>query len=365
MKMHIFLDTNVIYDDYFFERFYTKLLIDICRENGYKLYMSRIVLEETRGKYLEKVRSTVKELIRVKGNTEKNKLPIKIEFDSSNTEEEANQRFSHQIESFVTEGILEIIEMDSIIFDSLIYKTINLKKPYGINNQYKDTLIWLSYAAFVEKNQLDSSYLITDNKSDFLEDDGNIHKDLLEDTKNIVIYRSLKQLFQEVDILTEHEERYRFIQDVEDDYLISKLETIKHKIEDYFLDIIDRIGDISELHDDYFMGGYVTSSGMEPIITEIVEYDFYELNGKLNILGNFVASKELEVYLYNPVYESKEDKHQFAGTGDLLISFNFSIEIDQNHEINNIDISDPYITNYKDYVEMFRGEHEFFDNYTD
>lgn len=60
--MNIFIDSNILFQDYFFENKSNKKLLEYCKEGLLKLYMSEIVRLELRRQFQKELESKNKEL---------------------------------------------------------------------------------------------------------------------------------------------------------------------------------------------------------------------------------------------------------------------------------------------------------------
>ncbi|WP_187445545.1 PIN domain-containing protein [Bacillus infantis] len=364
--MNFFLDTNILYDDYYLERFYTKLLVEFAEESTNKIYLSRVVYEEYKQKYRNEILKLKSEVQTLKAKGEKLRA-FELEVNLDSFEVDNMSKFKSNIDNLVAEGILEIIEPTDEIFPLLLEKTFSLKKPYGENNQYKDTLIWLTYADFAEKHSLNDCFIITNNTRDFAEENKKgLHKDLLADSQRFKLFNSIKDLFQNVEQLSLFEERYRFLDALNSEEIIKHISQrgvdLLHDLAEMY---VSEISDISILCQDYFMGGYVEMSGGIDIREIKNNFESFYMDEKIYITGYALLEVPLEVYLYNMGHDSREDKYLYAGGGDLLLSSKFELVLNQEYEMIEILAGPLNIEKYKDYIEMFREEHEYFDNYTD
>ncbi|MFF2455152.1 hypothetical protein [Peribacillus simplex] len=125
-----------------------------------------------------------------------------------------------------------------------------------------------------------------------------------------------------------------------------------------------------DIHDDYFMGGYVSPSMYGQVNNiQLVEVDIY--GGNITVAVNLEVEMDVEVYLYNPTHDDRIDKFQYAATDTMevqesvifLIPINVDKELDEDTfslkeyikgtEIGNLNV-EIIATKNIDHTDMFR-----------
>ena len=102
--MNIFIDSNILFEDYFFEKKSNAKLLDYCKRDLLVIYMSEIVLKELRRQYHNELKLKIKEIEKLK--KESRRLKIKVEYqeivieDNLKDFDEFYQELKH-LDSFV------------------------------------------------------------------------------------------------------------------------------------------------------------------------------------------------------------------------------------------------------------------------
>ena len=110
--------------------------------------------------------------------------------------------------TLVKDGFLTILYSDNNLLPEIIERSVNKLKPFSENKtELKDTIIWLTYARYVEENDTQDCILLTDNVTDFCDMElpekviVEVHKDLKKDSTRFKIYRNTKELFRKPECL--------------------------------------------------------------------------------------------------------------------------------------------------------------------
>lgn len=196
--MFLYLDSNIIYMDPFFSKPDTLILLDTLEKNGGKIFISDIVLQESKNNLSKKL-NELKENIESKAqdffkhaNVETHDFESTIFFDV----ESSIERFEKRINELAEQHLLEIIDHNDVdakfFLDDIIYRSLNNIKPFkDKKEEFKDTVIWKTYVEHVKKQSGSNFFFISNNKSDFYKEspqkgDSNqkvyLHEDLLKDT---------------------------------------------------------------------------------------------------------------------------------------------------------------------------------------
>lgn len=140
--MNIFIDSNILYKDYFFENKFNKKLLNIAKEKDINIHLSIVVIKELRRQYgnlLSEKNKVVKELL-------EDNLKLKIEFanlQEVNIEDKLNSfdKFYDQLEN---DEIITILDFDNDFLPKLVDRAVSRKMPFREDkSEFKDAVIWL------------------------------------------------------------------------------------------------------------------------------------------------------------------------------------------------------------------------------
>ncbi|WGT37671.1 PIN domain-containing protein [Lysinibacillus sp. 1 U-2021] len=186
--MHLFLDTTVFYDDPFLQKPHMKNLLNIFKQHDFKVYVSSVVLMETRHHYEEKVRENINSFNKsAKYLQDKHRGYFRdIYQDVEKEVEYCRDRFDRYYTN--SEQII-VLEYDNNLLPELVNRSIYRIKPFTEKKQeFRDGIIWLTYARYTEENCLENCIFITNNSTDYLNKQ-ELHKDLQKDTTRISIFQ--------------------------------------------------------------------------------------------------------------------------------------------------------------------------------
>lgn len=220
--MIIYIDSNIFYDDPFLAKTSFSVLLDKLKERNGLIKMSEVVYSETLNNLLSKNIDVAREGLQKSGRQltkylagsgleEKYRLPL---ID----DEEIRNSFYKRYKDLTTEGVLEIINHDSIdkdyLMNDILNRALNCIRPFSKGKEeFKDTIIWHTIIEDIKKHNYKRCYFISGNNSDFFnkESDGKkikkeLHKDLLNDIPidvDLVSFQSLKEMIDEIKRLSE------------------------------------------------------------------------------------------------------------------------------------------------------------------
>lgn len=164
--INVFIDSNILYEDYFFENKSNNTLLEFCKEGTINIFMSEIVKLELRRQYEKEISEYLRQFNRLNKNSERLKINIKspefskIEeyldiFDSFYNDLNGNDNFHYL--NFENEFLGDIVD-----------RAINRKKPFTEQKtELKDAIIWKTYSKFVEDKNLEDCIFLTNNTNDF------------------------------------------------------------------------------------------------------------------------------------------------------------------------------------------------------
>lgn len=222
--MNIFLDTTVTFSDPFLKKNYNRNLLKLAREyNDIIFYMSEIVYKETKRHFERNVRENLEVLDKTKSKLQNFKRGyFTTSEDGSEKIEREVEYLLDELEMFYSElqkeGSLHILDCPDNILPELIHRSVNRIKPFKEKkSEFRDAATWLTYAKYTEQRSMSNCYFVTDNVTDFLDDNKkNIHPDLLQDSERFKPFVNLMKLAQEDKKVKEYlEEKQKKEQQIE------------------------------------------------------------------------------------------------------------------------------------------------------
>ena len=203
-------------------------------------------------------------------------------------------------EEYEKEGIIIRLETKNEFLPEVIERSIKRKKPFTENKQeFRDCLIWLTYADKVESDKLENCFFITTNSSDFYDKEGNLHEDLVQDSKNIKLHKDVHQFMEN------------------EDEMLKKLEDKKYIIDNY-----------SDLDINIIMSNKILNEYIAKEVTNFVQsLSSYQLSG---IYDENVDRAELEEFyiheLDNSYSDVNIDKKQVIYFANILVKAKISLK---------------------------------------
>jgi len=342
---NVFIDTTELYNDPFLKNNHNRILLKLSQNGIINIIISKLVLLETENHVKEKYEEISNDL-----KTIKNKIDI-INHKSSNVLENVKiniddkvTQFNNYYNELKENKVIEIIDIDNNLLPEVIDRAIKSKKPSSKHkNEFRDCIIWLSYAHYIKSNYLDDTLFITNNTSDFYnKEKDQLHDELMEDINpfDITLYKSTKELFdKKVELLKSLESR-------------EELENIREQVDFDFLTnylnnndeccLFDEISNyISELDIDKFVYGYnmtgtpelanIENIKISMISTEIIE-KLLLVNGEAELIC------DVDINCYNPSYNDVEDKYFCFDSISVKFQLLFSLYVDENKKISDFEI---------------------------
>lgn len=346
--INVFIDSNILYEDYFFENKSNNTLLEFCKEGTINIFMSEIVKLELRRQYEKEISEYLRQFNRLNKNSERLKINIKspefskIEeyldiFDSFYNDLNGNDNFHYL--NFENEFLGDIVD-----------RAINRKKPFTEQKtELKDAIIWKTYSKFVEDKNLEDCIFLTNNTNDFCvkNDKKKIHPDLEKDTTRFSVLNSSFE-FIKINGTKLDSPEYRFQAYIEhfsldDAYVYTAItEYFEKNVFDAISLKVDRLHP-SEIFsgNDYYFDGYLQDYNSEIIECNNVDYEI--IDDKALISGILLASSNVDVLEYNFAKDFGEDS--YVSTGEHIFQFKIFFNFDfyegesfKDFEITNIDL---------------------------
>lgn len=346
--MNIFIDSNILYQDYFFENKSNKKLLDYCEEGLLKLYISDIVRLELKRQFQKEIEEKNREIKKIIKDSKRLKIQEEIVEISLIKQLEKFDDFYNKLKIYDN---FYLLPYKNDFLPDIVDRAINRKKPFTEEkSELKDAIIWKTYSEFVESNDLNECILLTNNTSDFCtkKDKSKVHPELIKDTdKFSVIHKSFEFIKVYATDLESPENKFQvYINqiDISPDYVLDIINRNFEKIiEDRMHNKIDNLNPSDILNAEYFFDGQLTSYGCEILNCEEIEHEI--LSETALISGIVYASCEVEILEYNSVRDSGEDRFSSVGEKNVIfkIYFNFDMEKDEIYsdlEITDLEIAD-------------------------
>ena len=344
--MNIFIDSNILFQDYFFENKSNKNLLQYCKEGLLKIYMSEIVRLELRRQFEKEIKATNKDLEKIHKNITRLKLGDDVKIISIENQLKKFDTFYRRL----TDNNFIILNYQNDFLPDIVHRAINRIKPFTEEkSELKDAIIWKTYSNFVEENVLDSCILLTNNTSDFCtkKDKSNVHPELLIDTKRFKVvntsFHFIKEYGSEIESPENKFQAY-FKQIEITEKFVSRVikDNFQKEIYNNVHARIDFLHPSEVMDEDYIFDGQLVPYDVEIFDCEEIEFEI--LSDKALISGIVYASCETEVLQYNPVRDPGEDSHTSVAEVVItyMIQFNFDLRQSENYsdfEITDIEIS--------------------------
>ncbi|MGG4499083.1 PIN domain-containing protein [Brevibacillus reuszeri] len=242
--MNVFLDSNILFSDPFFKGNFERNFLTTLKNINGKLYLSDVVYKETINNYRREVKKRRKKYSSAYGHLIKilSSVPAyTLQDDEIHVQELIT--FYDELQEL---GLLVIVEHNQFdIFSKIVNRAIDNKKPFADGKEeFKDTVIWLSYAHFVEDKSLSDCFFITNNSSEFFNSTKTeLHPDLLEDTSSIKGYLSIEAFMTaESELISEANEEAYFekILDLGGSEKVRSMSYIGDLVREYFTETINQ-----------------------------------------------------------------------------------------------------------------------------
>lgn len=372
--MNIFLDTNALYKDPFLSRGNNTILRRLARHEDVKLFVNQTVYSEllrSHQTFLEKqVKAADEALSKLISYLNKERDTLDIDVDTEDLIADLKSHFSRleeeeqlKIVPYDTDVLQDIVEVDMYEKAPFIKKEQLTNKggqkvPYT-KKEMRDAIIWYSYQRYIEKNDLKDCYFISNNTREFGDEnagktpDGepySFHPEIAENSK-LIPYRNandflvhnageVKSLFLDLYTKILSDDLYGKVYEELKNGLAEELiityfeEQILSQTQNFLSD-----KDVEDLHEDYFIGGYISALGGYIRSIEFLDFDIY--GDEITVALDITVEMDVEIYLTNPVYDDRHEKYQYQGINTIEVEENviFILPIDTEKDIDETDFS--------------------------
>lgn len=346
MSYLIFIDTNVVYNDFFFKSNAMKKLLKFTRHEPVNLCITKFNYYEIIKKYRDNVRPILKKVREVKKDISKDMEKLKVSnlFDIGNLKAEKYvDQYRVFIEEFIDRNRIQLVDYPSgkFVTKEISEKYFSEMKPFEENKEsFQDAIIWESIVEYCNNEKPKNVVFISNNTKDFANKEKNkIHKHLEKDIEGLIFYKSIGEFI-------EHEEdnlKDYFVDNYKYDtkLLIEKLEyyfdgnsTLNYTIHDLLIN--------SEFQGEYISGwGNHSDINSKEFSIDEVTLDIEENKLLISFIVKLDVSFNIETI--NPNYErgdygdgllTEHDNTRIYMQGDI----SYSIEREEMNDYVEIDI---------------------------
>ncbi|MFQ6584903.1 PIN domain-containing protein [Priestia megaterium] len=354
--MNIFLDTNVFYNDPFLQKGKNPILLRLARHEDVKLFINETVYSEILRQHKafldQKINSANDALAKIMPflNVRRDQFDLKVKLSDLLSD------FSGQFEEFKEEERLHIIPYDADVLKHIVDNDMFDKPPFvkikQLTNkddkkitykkkEVRDSIIWHSYQVYIEKMCIEDCFFISNNTKEFGVDGSSkgpkeqpypLHPELSKNDK-ITAFRTvhdflaynndkIKDLFQDTELHTQilSQELYDQVYDELEDGLAEEL-IKKHFKDQIFYETFSYLSEkqTDDIHEDYFMGGYISPSTDGEITNfSLEEVDIYGEDIVVAVYAD--VEVDVDIYLYNPVHDGRHDKFEYHSTDTVKVT---------------------------------------------
>lgn len=215
--MNIFLDTNIIRQNFDLSSNNFKALFDFVKKTNSNIILLDIVLKEILEQYKRELKSRINELNRSFEIIERLLIESDIEnINEINIEKESKTYKEFLLHNFLKVSRLEkydLVEIDNKIYKEALSRALSLKRPFGSGGRgFKDCLIWLLLIKYCKSRVSSENIFISNNTKDFgNKEDNKFFPELVDDLDRekvkIEYYKSLvdfiKKYAEPIDYINE------------------------------------------------------------------------------------------------------------------------------------------------------------------
>ncbi|UNP78014.1 PIN domain-containing protein [Bacillus nitratireducens] len=343
MSYLIVLDTNIIFNDFFFKSSDMKKLLKFTRHEPVDLCITRFNYYEILKKYKDELRPLVKKVKSTKSDLIRLEASELIDFENLKADMFA-EKYKGIFDNIIEESNIKIIDFPTSqdVMEKISFKYFNNKKPFDENKvSFQDAIIWESIVEYCKGNEPDKIAFISNNHKDFANrDKDSIHEDLAGDIQNLSYYNSLSAFLEnEEDNLRDYFNDYY---DYDEELLLDDLKSFCER-NDFLQNTIDDMLMNSDFEGEYF-SGWGTDGYIEGYSISLNEVSLDIEDNAMLISFDIEVDVSFSIETIDPSYEKGD-------SGDGMMSESSSTQIWINSDIT-------YLLNSKelvDYVELDRG----------
>eukprot|EP00388_Colpodella_angusta_P005077 GDKJ01015989.1.p1 GENE.GDKJ01015989.1~~GDKJ01015989.1.p1 ORF type:complete len:354 (+),score=42.70 GDKJ01015989.1:65-1126(+) len=352
--MNIFIDTSILFTDPFFKEIFKKEILNACKYGRLNIFISEVVIKELIHNYEKNLDKIIIDIKNININSNKQIVDF-VEFPIPE-----KQNLIIKLENFFAElsqlKCFHILPVSNDFLPIVLEKAIKRLKPFTEKKtEIKDALIWLTYTTYINENELEDCYLLTQNVNDFGHKQADetfiIHPELQKECTVIKLINNFKDIHKIYNSYLEKQQeviKRKFTlwlekENINKDYVHTILwNNYVDKVADNISNYIDKINLEKYFEDSHLinMGGYAEINEFYWGNCSEIEIEVLEENAIIS--GILEVSGEIQGYGYNSVRDPGDEKFPFIGSADaeFKVYFNFLIDEEGIHDFEITDIED-------------------------
>lgn len=353
--MNFFLDSTVFQKgkDVFMNNRLSKEFLNICKQQNFSIYISSVVIEEIRRQFyifmsdqLKNIKVGIGAIDTVPG--------VDGPFGSLPSIERIMSNFDSYFKNLEEEGTINIVPYRNEFLPELIHRSIYRIKPFTESKQeFRDAVIWFSYAKLAEQRQLENCYFISGNTTDYLNKNGEIHKELAEKSNRFSLLKDMHALLN-TPFMSPYKATHELLESLRekewDPNLIANFlnqEANKSYIEKYLIDDADnRLAEVV-FHNVHLYRRVITNIDISNLTRMSIRgVDF--INKEFVVSGSFESEVQISSTEEDDTSESKDFR---TDKSEIIVFFDAIYEPDSN-TFKNLEVS-----SYEDSNEYWEGVH--------
>ncbi|MEC1555127.1 PIN domain-containing protein [Bacillus haynesii] len=346
MSYTIILDTNIIFNDFFFKSSDMKKLLKYTKHEPVDLCITKFNYYEIQKKYRDEIRPLVKKIKSTKNELKKLEALEIIDFENLKAHKIA-AKYKIFLDKVIEENNINIIDFPKSpdITKKISLKYFNNKKPFDENKvSFQDAIIWESIVEYCNEITPNNIIIfISNNHKDFANKDQNsIHEDLAEDVQNLSYYNSLSAfLDSEEDNLKDY-----FLDNFEyDEQLLKDELKLFFETNDYLQNTIDDMLLNTEF-DGEFINGWGTDGYIEDYIITLNEVSLDIEENAILISFDIETDVSFSIETVDPTYEKGDPGDGMiseSSSTQILVQSNITYLLDNEKFIDFVELDSDYI----------------------
>lgn len=215
--MHIILDTNIIFNNYYLKSPRFLGLFSYLKKTKSSIFIPQTVFDELMKHYEESI------AVFIKRSISDNQILFENNEIVYDLEKIINKYKSFLIR-YVASGTIKIIKIKELSIKQILKRSLKEQYPFDKNDKgFRDTVIWLSIMDVLKEKPKECFCFITKNKKDF--GDGKLHQNLINDLgidiKRLKYFNSLE------DFLSLYAEKLEFLnKEILESYLLKNYKNL-------------------------------------------------------------------------------------------------------------------------------------------
>ncbi len=343
--MNVFIDTNILFEKYFFDEKSVKRLLDYAQRGLLNLYMSEVVRLELRRQYQNELEASNGCLKKIEQNSEKMKYSIELNKIDVEQQLAIFDMFYDLLNK--GHGNFSILPYKNEMLPEIVERAVSRRKPFTENKtELKDAIIWLTYAQYAEENDLKDCILLSNNTDDFCtkKDKTTLHPELQKDSKRFSVINSAFEFIRTQSPIIEKplKEFENFVASlsIDNEYILTV-------IQEYFEKEVEKKlrQDIERTSLDHFLPDYIgiLDGEMVPTDIEIAEcrnIDYEVLDKRALVSGIVTVTCTSDYLEYHPGHEPGEDNFVWKADKFLIFDMYFNFDLLEDEKFEDFEITD-------------------------